>query len=117
LHRERQSEVIGVSPDFALSDTLWARVAAILATMDAAPPRNARALLNAIISRALTGTTWDELPPTYHRPVKSRPTPRAGGSWGCCNASNRSCCSGSARSHTVRPRRYGAAALATAGAS
>jgi transposase len=58
-----------VPSKFALSDTLWARVAAILATVDPTPPHNARAILEAIIYRALTGTIWQDLPAVYPSPA------------------------------------------------
>jgi transposase len=64
----RRLEVIGVQALYMLSDALWARVAAILATVDPAPPANARALVDAIIFRALAGCTWDELPSAYPPP-------------------------------------------------
>jgi transposase len=45
-----------------MSDVQWVRVAAILTADDPAVPANARALLDAIILLALTGTPWEELP-------------------------------------------------------
>jgi transposase len=57
-----------VQPDFALSDALWARVATVLAAGDPAPPPNARALMDAIIYRVLTGVSWEALPAAYPAP-------------------------------------------------
>jgi transposase len=51
-----------------MTDALWARVEVVLAAVDPAPPRNARAVLEAIIYRALSGTTWQELPAAYPAP-------------------------------------------------
>jgi transposase len=48
-----------------MSDTQWARILAVLETVDPAPAADARALFDAIIFRALTDTAWDGLPPTY----------------------------------------------------
>jgi hypothetical protein len=50
---------------YAMSDSLWARVAAILETVDPNPPAGARALLDAVIYRALTGTSWEAMPAIY----------------------------------------------------
>jgi transposase len=57
-----------VAQRYAMSDALWARVAAVLTAVDPAPPADARALLDAIVYRALTGATWDELPAGYPPP-------------------------------------------------
>jgi transposase len=51
-----------------MSDALWTRVAPVLATVDPTPPPDARALLDAIIYRALTGIAWTELPARYPAP-------------------------------------------------
>jgi transposase len=48
-----------------MSDALWARVAAVLAGMNPAPPPNSRALLDALIYLTLSGSTWDDLPAAY----------------------------------------------------
>jgi transposase len=52
-----------------MSDGLWARTAAILQSVDPVPPPNARALLEAIIYVALTGTAWTDLPANYPPPA------------------------------------------------
>ena len=49
---------------YRMSEHLWARVAAVLATVDPIPPPHARALLDVIVYRAVTVTAWEALPPT-----------------------------------------------------
>ena len=46
-----------------LPDRLWARVQAHLLAADPRPPAEARALVDALVYRALTGVAWSALPP------------------------------------------------------
>jgi hypothetical protein len=48
-----------------MPDALWARVVAVLETVDPAPPANARALLEALVYLAITGCCGDDLPDIY----------------------------------------------------
>jgi transposase len=60
--------VLGVAAVYTMSEALWARLAPVVATVDPTPPPAARALLEAIIYRALTGSAWSELPARYPAP-------------------------------------------------
>jgi transposase len=62
-------EVLVVPAVYAMSDALWARIAPVVARADPLPPPDARTLLDAIIYRALTGGTWDDLPSGYPPPA------------------------------------------------
>jgi transposase len=61
-------EVRGVPAVYTLSDGLWVRLAPVVVTVDPTPPRDTRALLEAIIYRALSGNAWSELPAHYPAP-------------------------------------------------
>jgi transposase len=60
-------EVVGMQPIFQVSDALWARTAVVLGSVDSAASSNARATLDALVYRALTGCSWDALPEQYPR--------------------------------------------------
>jgi transposase len=63
-------EVLGVPQVYTMSDALWARIAPVVATVDVSLPRDARALLDAIIYQALTGSAWSALPACYPAPER-----------------------------------------------
>ncbi len=50
---------------FRMSDALWTRAAPLIKAIDDRPPEEARAILDAVVYRALTMVAWSALPDAY----------------------------------------------------
>ena len=57
-----------MQPVYRMSEALWLRIGDMLTSVDPDPPANARALLDALTYRSLTGIAWEELPAAYPPP-------------------------------------------------